>query len=323
MPRKARLVIPGALYHVMARCLSHHTLFPGDADREHFLALLETCLISANTRCYAWALMNTHYHLLLRLGDQELCALMKPLNMRYALHHRTVTGRRGTLFMDRFKSIVTQDQNYFLELLRYIHLNPVRAGICPDLAALEKYPWSGHGVLMGKFNRSFQDTATILRLFGSNSTEARENYSSFLLEGLQEKSSSNALVRLVRQSNEGSETGRKPICWVIGDQPFVAEVVSSAQARRLRITRFEREGGKFDDITRQLCQIFSVPAEDLRQRHRGGQQTAARKAFAYIAAKEFNAPEKKIGEFLGIGPTAVSNMIAVGKRLVEERKIVI
>ena len=156
MARKPRLVVPGAVYHIMWRCIEQYKLFSEDVDREHFLYLLETCLQRTNTRCYAWALMDNHYHLVLRIGDIELWEVMKPLNMRYAHYHKVKTGRQGPLFMDRYKSIVTQDQNYIQELVRYVHLNPLRAGICKNLSALDRYPRCGHSVLMGSKKRRFQ-----------------------------------------------------------------------------------------------------------------------------------------------------------------------
>ena len=209
MPRKARLVIPGAVYHVMARCIDHYQLFSDDADRERFLNLLEEYLIRTNTRCYAWVLMGNHYHLMLRIGDSELWEIMKPLNMRYAQYHKENTGRHGPLFMDRYKSIVTQDRNYVQELVRYVHLNPVRAGICKDLTSLDRYPWSGHSAVTGKVNRNFQDVQTVLRRFGNNRKKAQSSYRHFLQNGLKESVDADTLTDLIRQSNAGSESGRK------------------------------------------------------------------------------------------------------------------
>ena len=107
MPRKARLNVPGAIFHIMGRSLDHLMLFTDDPDREQFLSLLGKYLEKTGSRCYAWALMKNHYHLVLRLGDVDLVELMKPLNMHYAYYHRVKTGRRGPLFMDRYKSIAT------------------------------------------------------------------------------------------------------------------------------------------------------------------------------------------------------------------------
>jgi putative transposase len=323
MPRKARLVVPGAVYHVMARCIEQYTLFSDDADREHFLVLLDACLKRTNTRCYAWVLMNSHYHLVLRIGDIELWEVMKPLNMRYAQYHKAKTGRNGPLFMDRYKSIVTQDQNYVQELVRYVHLNPIRAGICKNPSALERYPWCGHSVVMGRSKRRFQDVRTVLRRFGSTEKTARSSYCRFLRDGLKEKADEDVLIDLVRKSNAGSESGRTAACWVIGEQKFVREVLSSAEARRLRISRFTLEGGTFNGIAENICAVFTISAAMLRRRQRDNVASEARKVFAYIAVKVYNAPLGRVGEYLGVGNAAVSAMVHTGREIVQARKIVI
>ena len=323
MPRKARLFIPGSVYHVMSRCLDHYSLFSDDADREYFLSLLETCLQRTNTRCYAWVLMTNHYHLVIRSSDHELWEMMKPLNMRYAQYYQKKTNRRGSLFMDRFKSIVTQDQNYVQELVRYVHLNPVRAGICDNLEELPNYPWSGHSVLMGKSRRKFQDTATVLRRFGTDTESARLEYCRFLSSGLEESTDEDMLLSLVRKSNAGSESGRKASCWVIGDHAFVRSALDSSEARRLRISRLEMEGGSLDSIAEKISGVFKIEKKMLHNRHRGGNASLARKAFSFVAARLYRAQVRFIAEYLGVSAGAVSAMINKGSRIVEERKIVI
>jgi len=220
----------------MSRCLDQYSLFADDTDRSYFLTLLETCLDRTSTRCYAWVLMSNHYHLVIRSSDRELWEIMKPLNMRYAQYHQKKMKRRGPLFMGRFKSIVTQDQDYVQELIRYVHLNPVRAGICKDVDALADYPWCGHSVLMGKEHRNFQDTETVLRRFGTDNASARVQYCRFLQAGLTGSSDEDTLLTLVRKSNAGSESGRKVSCWVIGDHDFVRTMMKTSEMRRLRVS---------------------------------------------------------------------------------------
>ena len=133
----------------MGRCLPHYELFEDDEDREFFTSLLQLYLSETASLCYGWVLMSNHYHLVIRLSDHELWELMKPLNMRFSQYHSKKYSRKGPLFQDRFKSIATQDQKYLEELIRYVHLNPLRAGIVKSIAALNKYPWSGHQEIIG------------------------------------------------------------------------------------------------------------------------------------------------------------------------------
>ena len=105
---------------------------------------------------------------------------MRILNGRYGQYFRKKTRTRGYLFQDRYKSIATQDQNYIEELVRYIHLNPVRAGVCKTIEDIDLYPWSGHAAIMGEKKVTFQDVGTVLRRFG----ESRDRYREFIEEGI-------------------------------------------------------------------------------------------------------------------------------------------
>ena len=144
MPRKARLFFPGAIVHIMARGIDSCNIFIDDEDRTFFLALLESGLRKTGYRLYAWALMPNHYHLVVRTSDVPLEELMRGLNASFARYYAKKYCRNGYLFQDRYKSLVAQDQGYAEELVRYVHLNPVRAGVCKTLARLSSYPWSGH-----------------------------------------------------------------------------------------------------------------------------------------------------------------------------------
>lgn len=321
MPRKARLIVPGAVYHIMSKCLPMYQLFSDDDDRKYFLYLLATYLERTKSRCYAWTLMSNHYHLALRLGAEDLWRLMKPLQMRYAQYHGSKTGRKGPLFIDRYKSIATQDQNYLQELVRYVHLNPIRAGICKDLKELQRYPWNGHSALMGKTVRKFQDTDKVLRRFGKDITEARKVYQEYLYNGLKQRAEEDYLIGLVRNSNLGKEAGRKPNCWVIGDQKFVQEAIALSAAKRLRISRFEQDCGSFQKLAESVSIHFHIEPELLKRRHREGNGSEARKVFAYIAARRYNVSLVTIASFLEVGSAAVSAMLKTGEELVKKYRI--
>ncbi|MBD3343819.1 MAG: transposase, partial [Chitinivibrionales bacterium] len=187
MPRRARLFVPGCLHHVMARGLDGMDIFADDSDRRVFCNLLGRYIGQSGTKCYGWSLLKNHYHLVLRTSDQPLAILMKPLNARYAMYFNKRHKRRGYLFQDRFKSIATQEQRYIQELIRYVHLNPIRAGICNDLKELDRYTWCGHSALMGTQACAFQDIWPVLRRFGKSAQTARIAYSEYLAQGLSRK----------------------------------------------------------------------------------------------------------------------------------------
>ncbi|MEA1991952.1 MAG: transposase [Thermodesulfobacteriota bacterium] len=154
MPRQARLDAPGLLQHVMARGIERRKIFWDDKDRSSFLERLAVILEKTQTQCYAWALIPNHFHLLLRTGQTPLSKVMRRLMTGYAVTFNKRHKRSGHLFQNRYKSIVCEEDQYLLELIRYIHLNPLRAGLVKDLKELDKYPWTGHSAIMGKRKNS-------------------------------------------------------------------------------------------------------------------------------------------------------------------------
>ena len=124
-----------------------------------------------------WALIPNHFHLLLRTGDAPLSHLMKRLLTGYAVNFNRTHKRYGHLFQNRYKSILCQEDSYLLELVRYIHLNPIRARLVKEYRNLAKFPYCGHGVVMGKRKIEWQDKDYVLQLFGRKESGARSEYS--------------------------------------------------------------------------------------------------------------------------------------------------
>jgi REP element-mobilizing transposase RayT len=145
MPRQARIDAAGAMHHVIVRGIEKKNIFRDEADREGFLDRLGQIIVESETQCYAWVLMRNHAHLLLQTGVVPVRNVMQRLLTGHAVVFNKKYGRHGQLFQNRYKSILCQEDIYFKELVRYIHVNPVRAGIIRDINGLDEYEWSGHG----------------------------------------------------------------------------------------------------------------------------------------------------------------------------------
>ena len=186
MPRLARIDRPGLLQHVMGRGIEGRKIFLDKKDYNHFLDCLEIVLGEAkDTRCYAWALIPNHFHLLLLIGrNLSLSTIMMRLLTRYASYFNGRHRRRGHLFQNRYKSIVCDRDNYLLELTRYIHLNPVKGKILKSIDELDGYEYTGHSVILGKIKREWQESDELLRYYGERRGEARRIYKKFVKEGL-------------------------------------------------------------------------------------------------------------------------------------------
>ena len=187
MPRTARIDIPGILQHVMVRGIEKSDIFLDDDDRTFFLKRLSFLLGETETTCLAWALMPNHFHLLLRPRTGKLSTVMRRLLTSYAVYFNKRHDRVGHLFQNRYKSIVCDEESYLLELIRYIHLNPLRSGIVKDMEELAHYPWSGHAVLMGRKTLPGQEIGEILSRFDKQPHIARHDYRDFLDEGFNTK----------------------------------------------------------------------------------------------------------------------------------------
>jgi putative transposase len=184
MPRKPRLDMPGLLQHFIVRGIERTDIFLDDDDRRRFADKFDRLLVDTSTDCYAWALIPNHFHLLLRCDRVELSRFMRRLLTGYAVFFDLRHDRSGHLFQNRYKSIVCEEESYLLELIRYIHLNPVRAGLVSGLDALDHFPWCGHSVILGNGRMSGQSGETVLAHFGKRINTARYKYRQFVADGL-------------------------------------------------------------------------------------------------------------------------------------------
>jgi len=133
MPRKARIDAPGALHHIVMRGIERKAIFKDGHDYRSFLDRMGALLTESSTACFAWALMPNHVHLLLRTGLTSISTVMRRLLTGHAVAFNKRHKRYGHLFQNRYKSFLCEEDAYLLELVRHIHLNPLRAGIVSDL----------------------------------------------------------------------------------------------------------------------------------------------------------------------------------------------
>ena len=302
----------------MSRGIDGMPIFRSDADRSAFLPILSNQLQKSGYLLYAWVLMPNHYHLVLRTTGYPLAACMRSVNSRYAQYFGKQLSTRGYLFQDRYKSIVTQDQNYVEEFIRYVHLNPVRAGICKSIDALNSHPWCGHSVLMGRQDAPYQNATDVLRRFGSSLVSQRQAYRRFLEEGV---SQTGDVVSLIRDANGECEDSHSSSCWVIGNHDFVQQVMKDQQARRVRLARHAREGQDIEHIAEKVTAALGLAAADLRSKGRHSPSSVARKICAHHAHRLHGIPARQIADYLGVSSSAVSQMLGSSEALARDAEL--
>jgi len=234
MPRQARLDAPGTLHHVIVRGIERRKIFEDDDDRNAFISRMGSLASEEQTSLYAWALMPNHLHILLRSGVLGLPKYMRRLLTGYAVTYNRRHRRYGHLFQNRYKSILCEEDTYFTELVRYIHLNPLRAKLVEGLSSLERYPWCGHGVLTGRFNKEWQDRDYVLSWFGKREGDAKAAYRKYVEAGVSQ--------------------GRRPELvggGLIRSQGGWSQVLSM-RARRIREASDERILGSGDFVERVI-----------------------------------------------------------------------
>ena len=181
MGRKPRVHFPGALYHVISRGNQRQDIFLDDKDRTAYLSYLSEYKARYSIEVYAYALMRNHTHLLFEVHELPLSRLMQSLLFRYARYFNKRYGQGGHLFQGRYRAILCDKDAYLLELVRYIHLNPVRAKV---VANPEHYLWTSHLSYLGKRKADFVDVDFVLEQFGKKRVLGREKYKEFILEEL-------------------------------------------------------------------------------------------------------------------------------------------
>ena len=237
MPRQSRIDAPGALHHIIIRGIERTVIFRDDKDRESFLDRIGGILLESSTPCYAWSLLSNHSHFLLRTGKVPIANVMRRVLTGHAVTFNRRHRRHGHLFQNRYKSILCEEDVYLKELVRYIHLNPLRAGLVKNLGELGPYPYTGHSVLMGKTKRDWQDRDYVLGYFGTSERHAKKNYLSFVAEGVERGRSpelvGGGLLRSVggwKRLKELRDSGEKVRAdeRILGRSEFVERVLKKA-----------------------------------------------------------------------------------------------
>jgi len=182
VPRQARIKGEYSVYHIIQRGNERKNLFLSDADRLKFIDTLQKTREKYNFAVYAYCLMSNHVHLLIDDNGNDVSAIIKSINISYAQYFNRIYRRCGHLFQDRFRSELINDDGYLLEVSRYIHNNPVKAGIVREPS---DYPWSSFNIYLGKDQdiEGLINRTRILRYFSDNELKATKEYIDFVYKG--------------------------------------------------------------------------------------------------------------------------------------------
>ena len=329
MPRTARLDAPGLLHHVMIRGIEGRRIFRNNKDREDFIERLEKLCPEMQITCYAWAFMSNHAHFLFRTGSKSLSTFMRRLLTGYVIAFNRRHKRKGQLFQNRYKSIICQEDTYLLELVRYIHLNPIRAGIVNSLEELINLKYSGHGALMGHMTIEWQDTDHILDHFGKYKNKARQKYELFIEEGLKQGKKSEltggGLIRSLGGWVEAKEVlkGSSHIMSderILGDSDFVEIIISQSEDEYERKYRLKRKGFDLDKIADRVAQVLEIEKDEVYSKGRQARKVKARSLFSFWASRELGIPHTVLAKRFGLSKGNISVSVERGETIAKAGK---
>jgi putative transposase len=330
MPRQARIDAPGALHHIIARGLERREIFCDQRDREDFLGRLEEIVTQSKTRCYAWALIPNHFHLLLKTGKVPVATVMRRLLSGYAGYFNRRHHRSGHLFQNRYKSVLCQEDVYLKELVRYIHLNPLRAGIVKDLEELDHYRYCGHGYLLGNGQNGWQETASVLALFGDHVSAARRCYREFVEQGIDQGNRPDLVgggllrsaggwlgIQALRKAGIVQRSDER----ILGDGDFVETVLAESKEELQRKYALAAKGLGFEQLVHWVSGLTGIPRHAMSGPGKERQSVKARSLLCFWAVKELGISLTDLGGRLGISVPTVSVAVQRGEQIVEREKL--
>ena len=241
MARKPRIHYAGAVYYVLLRGNAGQQIFFETADYLRFLRFMGEGIEKYNCRVHAFCLMPNHIHMAIQVGDTPLSRIMQNLCFRYTQWMNRRRDRVGHLFQGRYKAVLVDADSYLLELVRHIHLNPVRAGM---VKSPDAYLWSSHLSYLGERKLPWLTTDWVLSRFSSSRGQPGNEYREFVHSGGE------------GGQKEEFHRGTKGERRVLGENPFIEEVFRRAKQER-------KKTPSMGEVIRRVCEQYGVEEKEL------------------------------------------------------------
>jgi len=302
----------------MVRGINKSTIFDDDQDRQKFLDRLGQNIVEAKCSIYAWVLMTNHVHLLFKSGGKGISTVMRKLLTWYAIYYNRRHKRTGHLFENRYKSILCDEDNYLLALLRYIHLNPLRAGMVKTLEELDRYPWSGHSAVMNKRECLWMDIDYVLLQFNDTRRKARNAYRTFVQEGIgmgrKPELTGGGLVRSLggwSQVQSSQRKGQKTEYdeRILGSGEFVTAIFKEAEEKQIRQFKIKRTGLTITGIIEKECRTARVSEKELKNGSKRMIVRNVRERIARRGVEELGLTSAEIARNLGVCTSTVTRAL--------------
>jgi len=289
MSRPLRISFDNAVYHITARGNRKEKIFYSDDDRRVFLQRMDQTFLKYSFLCYAYCLMDNHYHLLIKTSLGNISQGMHYLQASYANYFAAKYKTNGPLFQGRYKSLLVDEDNYALTLSTYIHLNPLRAGLTKNL---DEHTWSSLLDYLGKREKELKklDTQFILTRLHNNLTRARPIYKRYLLENLSTDFPGKDIYRGI----------------ALGKESFIKKIESKikdiGEKREIQTTKYQ-DSYSPEEIILKVSQAFNLTKGEVLKKQRGN---LYRQITLYLVKRYSSLSLNEIGKIFDMDYTAVS-----------------
>jgi len=314
----------------MVRGIERREIFRDNKDKDNFVERFGDILRDTCTSCYAWSLLSNHAHLLLRTGRYPIATVMRRLLTGYAVTFNRRYRRHGQLFQNRYKSILCQKDPYLLELVRYIHLNPLRANIVENYSSLGKYKYCGHGFILGNKRNDWQDVDYVLGFFNRKIRIAQGRYKEYVSEGIKKGRRPDLVgggfIRSLGGWSEARKLGKgegrhKGDERILGDSQFVLNVLKDSEERFERKYELKAKGYDIDALAERVEGIFGMEPGDIYSPGKYKRLIKPRSVFCYWAVRELGETATSLAKGLGLTQAGVSKAVLRGEKIVKEMNL--
>jgi len=297
MARKPRIEYEGAFYHIITRGNQRQKIFGDEKDYSKYLEILTRYKSQYKYRIYAYVLMNNHVHLLIETKDIPLSKIQQGINQSYTIYFNKKYNTVGHLFHGRYKAILCDKEAYLLSLIKYIHLNPVSAGIVKEP---DEYRWSSHINYIGREKGGIIDIDQVLRMFSENKTKARRLYRAYINDGIKVKKED--IYRTADQR-------------ILGDESFVEQVSEKAEGDIEPKKR--KHEHSLEEITRAIGSAFGITLKRMREKGKDRGVSLCRKLLS-LTAKSYEYKGREIAIYLQKDPSIITRYLKDAGKLRRE-----
>lgn len=302
MARKPRIQFEGAFYHVITRGNQRQKIFRDEEDYRRYLEILARYKDLYKYRLYAYVFMNNHVHLLIETSKTPLSKILQGINQSYTARFNKRYKTVGHLLQGRYKAILCDRDSYLLSLVKYIHLNPVRARLIKNP---EEYPWSSHRAYIKPVRRSIVDEQQVLRMFSEDKGRARRLYQAYIIDGI-----------AVKKEDIYSTIDKR----ILGDERFAETVMGKCEAS-IELGRKEKEY-TLAAMANAIGESFGVTLRQMRQKGKDRGIAQGRKLLSLVA-HEYGYRGREIAEYMQKDPALITRHIKEKEELKKDAQRVI